>query len=204
MDKSDLSIELWRIALVLFIAVVGGIVTGYWLLALVVSLIGYISWLLFKLKQLHTWLIKGAKPALLPDSTGIWERITQQIQLTHKKSSRRKERMGTLLKRLQGIISGLPYATVVLNGNNEIDWANSLSQEFLDIDIKKDRGQRIDNLIRLPEVHKILNKKKSKEIEVSIPLGDYDLDRQVAIQIIPIQDDLKLLIARDTSERKQY
>ena len=201
MDKSDWSIERWRIALVIFIAIVGGLITGHWLLALVISLIVYIAWLLYKLKQLHTWLSKGAKPSLLPDSNGIWERITQQIQFTHKKSNRRKERMGTILKRLQGIISGLPYATVVLNGNNEIDWANHLSQEYLDIDIKKDRGQRIDNLIRLPEVHKILEKNKSKEVEVSFPSGDFGLERQVAIQIIPIQDDLKLIIARDTSER---
>ena len=46
------------------------------------------------------------------------------MQLTHKKSDRRKERMANLLKRQQGIITGLPYATVVLNENNEIDWMN--------------------------------------------------------------------------------
>ena len=97
---------------------------------------------LYKLNQLHTWLIKGAKPSLLPDSNGIWERITQQIQNTHKKSDRRKDRMANLLKRLQGIITALPYATVVLNGNNEIDWANGISQVYLNVDIKKDRGQR--------------------------------------------------------------
>ena len=201
MDKSDWRIERWRIVLVLFLAFLGGMLTGYWLISLTLSLVGYIGWLLYKLKQLHTWLIKGAKPSLLPDSNGIWERITQQIQNTHKKSGRRKKRMASLLKRLQGIITGLPYATVVLNGNNEIDWANSLSNDYLNIDIKKDRGQRIDNIIRLPRVHKILEKNSNKEIEVSFPTGDYGLERQVAIQIIPVQGDLKLLIARDISER---
>lgn len=201
MDNNEWSIERWRIALVLFFAFLGGVLTGYWLISLTVSLIGYIGWLLFKLKQLHTWLIKGAKPSLLPDSNGIWERITQQIQNTHKKSNRRKDRMASLLKRLQGIITALPYATVVLNGNNEIDWANSISNDYLNVDIKKDRGQRIDNIIRLPQVHKILEKNSTKEIEVNFSTGDYGLERQVAIQIIPVQGDLKLLIARDISER---
>ena len=209
MDNSDWSIERWRIALVFFLSFLGGILTGYWLISLVFALVGYIGWLLYKLSQLHTWLIKGAKPSLLPDSNGIWERITQQIQLTHKKSNRRKERMANLLKRLQGIITGLPYATVVLNENNEIDWANSLSNDYLNIDIKTDRGQRIDNLIRLPEVHKLLennlnnnsDKDPNKEIEVSFATGNYGLERQVAIQIIPVEDGLKLLIARDISER---
>jgi len=205
MDNSDWNIERWRIALVLFLAFLGGILTGYWLISLVFALMGYIGWLLYKLSQLHIWLIKGAKPSLLPDSNGLWERITQQIQLTHKKSNRRKERMANLLKRLQGIITGLPYATVVLNENNEIDWANSLSNDYLNINIKTDRGQRIDNLIRLPEVHKILESNSSnnstKEIEVSFSTGDYGLERQVAIQVIPVEDGLKLLIARDISER---
>lgn len=209
MDNTDWSIERWRIALVLFLAFLGGILSGYWLISLVFALVGYIGWLLYKLSQLHTWLIKGAKPSLLPDSNGIWERITQQIQLTHKKSNRRKERMANLLKRLQGIITGLPYATMVLNENNEIDWANSLSNDYLNIDIKTDRGQRIDNLIRLPKVHKLLennlnnnsDKDPNKEIEVSFATGDYGLERQVAIQIIPVEDGLKLLIARDISER---
>ena len=203
MDNSDWGIERWRIMLVLFVAFLGGIVTGYWLISLIVSLVGYIGWLLYKLQQLHTWLIKGAKPSLLPDSNGMWERITQQIQLIRKKSNRRKDRMANLLKRLQGIITGLPYATVVLNQNNEIDWANSLSNDYLNIDIKKDRGQRIDNLIRLPKVHKILEKNSSKEIEVSFQTGDYGLERQVALQVIPVQGDLKLLIARDISERNK-
>jgi len=205
MDNNDWSIERWRIVLVLFLAFLGGILTGYWLISLVFALVGYIGWLLYKLSQLHMWLIKGAKPSLLPDSNGLWERITQQIQLTHKKSNRRKERMANLLKRLQGIITGLPYATVVLNENNEIDWANSLSSDYLNINIKTDRGQRIDNLIRLPEVHKLLESNPSKdpksEIEVSFSTGDYGLERQVAIQVIPVEDGLKLLIARDISER---
>ena len=50
-------------------------------------------------------------------------------------------------------------------------------------------------------MHKILEKNSNKEIEVSFPTGDYGLERQVAIQIIPVQGDLKLLIARDISER---
>ncbi len=201
MNNREWRIERWRIALVLFIALAGGMLTGYWLGSLSLSLAAYIGWLLYKLKQLHSWLIKGAKPSLLPDSNGIWEQITQQIQHTHKKSDRRKERMAGLLKRSQGIITALPYATVVLNGNNEIDWANSISNEYLNVDIKKDRGQRIENIIRLPKVHKILEKQSKKEVEVSFPMGDYGLERQVAIQVIPVGSDLKLLIARDISER---
>ena len=58
---------------------------------------------------------------------------------------------------------------------------------------KKTEVRDIDNIIRLPQVHKLLETKSTKEIEVSLPTGDYGLERQVAIQIIPVQGDLKLL-----------
>ena len=201
MDNSEWGTERWRFLLVLFLAFIGGMVTGYWLISLVVCLLAYIGWLLYKLNQLNTWLMKGAQASMLPDNNGIWERITQHIQLIKKKSNKRKDRMSNVMKRLQGIITGLPYATVVLNDNNEIDWANALSNDYLNIDMKRDRGQRIDNLIRLPEVHKVLENNSTTEIEVSISLGDYGFQRQIALQIIPVEDDLKLLIARDISDR---
>ena len=106
--------------------------------------------------------------------------------------------MTRLLRRSQDIISGLPYATVVLNGHNEIDWANKTSAEYLNIKTKKDRGQRIDNLLRLPALYKLLSKNTHDEIEVSLPQSG---GRKLALQLIPIQHDLKLLIAQDISER---
>lgn len=192
------SAELWRLILVLFSALAGGLVSGYWLVSLIIALIAYVAWLLFKLHQLHNWLRKGAKPLHTPDSDGIWERITQQIQNTQRKSTQRKKNMAKLLKRFQGIIKSLPYATVVLNGNNEIDWVNKASMQLLRLDIKKDRGQRIDNLIRMPEVQLLLSKHSEKEIEVISP---YNEQIKLSLQLIPIHSDLKLMIARDISER---
>ena len=198
MDNSYWSIERWRFAMVLFIALLGGLISGYWLASLTISLLGYITWLLFKLRQLHKWLENGALTLYLPDNNGIWERIVNQVQVLQKKSDKRKRRMAKLLKRFQGIITGLPYATIVLNDNNEIDWANKISQDLLNIDIKKDRGVRIDNLIRMPELYKALAKNSKKEIEISFPQSG---GRQLSLQLIPVQKDLKLLIGRDISER---
>lgn len=201
MDNNAWSTERWRLALVVFIGFLGGLITGHWLVSLLISMSAYIAWLLYKLRELHLWLVKGAKPDLMPDSNGILEKITQQIQNVHKKSNRRKDRMEKLLKRLQGIIAGLPYATVVLNENNEIDWANNVANDYLHIDNAIDRGQRLDNLLRLPSIHTLLENKSNNEIEINLPANDIGISRQLAIQIIPVQSDLKLLIARDISER---
>ncbi|CAA6811602.1 MAG: Phosphate regulon sensor protein PhoR (SphS) (EC [uncultured Thiotrichaceae bacterium] len=198
MDRESKSTEIWRIIFVLLAGIAGGIVTGYWEMSLIVALAAYIAWLLYKLQQLHVWLKDGAKPLHVPDSDGAWEHITQQIQYTQRKSAQRKKSMSKLLKRFQGIIKSLPYATVVLNGNNEIDWANKASMQLLRLDLKKDRGQRIDNLIRMPEVQRLLTKYSEKEIEINSP---YNEQIKLSLQLIPVHSDLKLLIARDISEQ---
>ncbi len=192
------STERWRIIGVIFLAISAGIGSGFWLVSLLVTSVGYIAWLLFKVRQIHRWLEQGAKSYSVPDSDGVWARFYQLIQNIQKKSAKRKRRTAKLLKRFQGIITGLPYATVVLNGRHEIDWANAKAVDYLNIDIKKDRGQRIDHLIRNPKVYQALFENLSQEIEISLLHNPH---RQLALQLITVQNDLKLLIARNISDR---
>ena len=192
--------ERWRFLLVIFAGFLGGLLSDYWQGSFILALLAYIAWLLYKLEQLHHWLEKGSSLKNVPDSDSIWERITYHILNTKKKSNIRKQRMSNLLKRFQGIITSLPYATVVLTGNNEIDWANKASAQLLRLNLKTDRGQRIENLFRVPKLHKLLDKNKQKEIEITSPYNDHS---KLAIQLIPIEKNLKLLIARDISERVQ-
>ncbi len=185
--------------LVIFIALLGGILSHQWLLSLCLTLVVYIVWLLYKLHQLQKWLEGGAKAKHAIDNSGLWGSITQQIQFMQKQSNERKKHMGKLLKRSQRIITGLPYAAIVLNKHNEIDWANKISANSLNIDIKKDRGQRIENLIRLPEFRQALNEQVTTEIEYSPP---QNVGQKLALQLIFVHKDLKLLIAQDISERE--
>ena len=200
MNNNYIAVEFWRITvLTLFITLLGGMISHQWLISLAFALVVYIVWFNYKLFQLHRWLKNGAKAKNVPDNNGLWGSITQQILIMQKKSTKRKKRMGMLLKRSQGIITGLPYAAVVLNQYNEIDWANKISANYLNIDLKTDRGQRIDNLIRLPEFRKMLTQVSPKEIECSLP---HSATQKLALQLVPVQKDLKLLIAQDITERE--
>ena len=197
MSASYKQTETIRLIYVIVGSIIGGLLTEYWLASFCLALVSYIAWQFNKLQQLNKWLESG-NPAETPDGDGLWGNITLQIHTLQKRYDKRKVRMDKLIKRFQGIITGLPYATIVLNDKNEIDWANKLSSELLGINISTDRGQRIENLIRLPKVHKTLEKNANKEIEIASPR---DTNRKLALQIIPIQSDLKLLIARDISDR---
>ena len=86
--------EYWRLALVLFGGIVGGSITGLWLVSFVIVLLIYIGWLLFKLRELHHWLEKGSNSSLVPDSSGIWEQINYHIQKSQKLSVHHKRKTG--------------------------------------------------------------------------------------------------------------
>ena len=198
LDNQYWRVEFWRLALVGFIALVGAIISGQWLLCLVLSLSGYIIWLLSKLYKFNCWLNDGSNPDELTDNDGIWLRLETRIIAMNRKGKKHKKRTSKILKRFQGIIKGLPYATVVLNGNNEIEWANEKALDFLNIDLKKDRGQRVDNIIRIPSAVKLFNKNTNSDIEVSFP---HNTDRRLALQYVVVQKDLKLVLASDISDR---
>lgn len=191
-------VEAWRIVLVLLCAAAGGLTTGHWLASLSVALAAYSAWMLFKQHQLLRWLENGASAARFPDSSGLWERIAWQIQAMRRKSSKRKKARSQLLKRSQSIISALPYAVVLLSKSNEVEWANKTAQLWLNISNKRDRGQRLENLLRLPRLYDLLDQEKREEIEIVYPPGS---NRHLAIQVLSIKKGPKLLIARDISER---
>jgi hypothetical protein len=93
----------------------------------------------YKLHQFYIWITNGTNQNNVPDSAGIWDKINYQVLQDKNKSSNRKRRMNALLKRSQSILKGFPYATIVLNQNNEVDWSNSKSSILLNI-VKSDRG----------------------------------------------------------------
>jgi len=198
MDSHYWSAEFWRIALFIFIAIVAGSITNHWLACFTISSIIYSAWLLYKINKLNQWLKDKDYSDNSSESTGIWERIETRIRDIYKSSQKNKKRTTKLLKRFQGIVQGLPYATVILNSNNEIDWANEKAKNYLNIDIVTDRGQRIDNILRSPDAVKLVNNKNTKEIETSLP---HNSERLLAIQFVPVQKDLKMVLARDISDR---
>ncbi len=200
MKPSILSIEKWRIAIVIFIILIGGLLTDAWLISIALSLFGYIVWMYYKIYQFYTWIINGTSQSNVPDSDGIWDKINYKVLQDKNKSSDRKKRMNALLKRSQSILKGFPYAAIVLNQNNEVDWSNSKSSVLLNI-VKNDRGQRINNLIRSPKLYKLLSANEDgSEIEIESPK---DSSTQLVLKIIAIGADSKLLIARDITQRNK-
>lgn len=171
------------------------LLSGYWLVGLLV-LLGYLVWMLSKLYELQHWLINGQNADEMPDSDGAWEQIAYLVHKASKKSAERKKSQQDLLRRFDSILSALPDAAVLLDSDNNIKWANKSSDSLLRVNGATDLGQRIDNLVRHPELHKILSEHSDKEIRFSAPR---DEKITLAARLLPLPSGQRLLNVRDVS-----
>ena len=190
MISSIFAKELTRIFIALVFFLLIGRITGNWLASFGFVLFVYIIWIYSKLYQINQWIESGLLDSKRPAADGAWERLIFLIHQEDKKSKNRKAKTNTLLKHFQGIVRGLPFATVVLNDMNEIEWANTMSAELLQIKPKTDRGQRIDNLIREPKFHSMLLDKTENEIEITSP---FSKEVTLSLRTLPFQTRLNQL-----------
>ena len=165
----------------------------------VVFLFGFTCWLMLRMARIVAWLESGAKAQSAPQSAGMTDAMVQQVHREKKYSSKLNKRYRDALAQFNNLASEMPDATLVLDELKQIRWANSAALRLLNVDPERDRGQRIDNLIRAPEFREFLNSADSQsEIELD---GLNSNDRTLAIRCVPSGHKMTVLIARDVTQR---
>jgi len=193
------SIELSRIFALIAATLVLGFVSGFWLFAILFHFALYIGWTLIQLRSFERWIRNGAHSKNAPDTSGIWALIVQHIYRTQKKNKDRKQSLASLAKRYQAIMKALPDATIVLNEQMEIEWANQVAEDILGVDINRDTGHRVDNIIRDLAIQNLLNSSDlQSEIEIISPV---DSQKVLILTKVQYGDKQTLLTARDISQR---
>ncbi len=182
--------ELALLAVWMFFVLLLGLVFSSVYLFLFIGLLFYIVWHLYNLNQLTKWLAKPSKHP--PEAAGVWEEAYYQLYHLYKRQRKSRRKLASILSRFQKSTQALPYATIVLNEFNEIEWFNPAASRLLNLHSKIDIGQRIDNLIRLPSFSKyLLNKKFDEPIELEIHQS------KIIVNITPYGSGQYLLSARD-------
>ena len=92
----------------------------------------------------------------------------------------------------------LPDATVVLDVNAEVRWANTAARRDLGIRWPEDVGQRITNLIRSPELRSFVESGRD-DIAIEIP-SPSDPKRHLSVLLAPYGREQRLCVARDITQ----
>lgn len=191
--------ECWRLVLGIVVTIIAGFITGHGMAYLVGFLLLYAGWMIFRFQELEEWLRDGGKKKQAPDAIGIASEIMQLIYRDKKFITKQKDRLRTSLNQFNDMAAELPDATIVLGDNLQIRWCNAAADELLGINRRRDGGQRIDNLIRLPEFHDFLQQVDPKaEIEIQSPR---DPQIMLTMRKVPTDGGLSILTGRDITQR---
>ena len=133
------------------------------------------------------------------DGEGIWEQIFSRFRYQNEKATHHKKEYRRLLKEIRKSTGAMPDGAVILNADNEIVTCNRASKELVGLKRKKDRGQRIDNILRDPELTRLLRSGDFKtSVEIASPVEDGEW---LNCRVVPYGADQKLLLIRDVTER---
>jgi two-component system phosphate regulon sensor histidine kinase PhoR len=178
----------------LLFALLVGFFAGNILLWLLIALAFYAGWNLYNLARLARWLSNPGKHT--PEVIGIWDEIYYQLYQLYMRQRKAKRKLSSILTRFQESTQALPYATIVLNKDKEIEWFNNAAKRMFDLRSGYDVGQRIDNLIRLPKFTQYLNKNKFDN-----PIEFEFKENNVMVTMTPYGNGQFLLGGHDVTQR---
>ncbi|MDH4021716.1 MAG: phosphate regulon sensor histidine kinase PhoR [Gammaproteobacteria bacterium] len=168
------------------------------LLGILLVTLGLLVWQLFNLYRLERWLSSG-KIVEIPDGNGVWPPVFAKILFIKSKVKRRGKRFRKLVKDLRASTEAFPDGGVILNSHHEIVNFNQAARVMLGLKSRRDRGQRIENLLRYPDFVDYLNSPGERQaVEIPSPVGG---ESWYSCRLIPYGPDQKLLLIRDVSQR---
>ncbi len=190
--------EVWRLAFVLLLGWVAGLLFGYLWLFLFVGLFIYALRNLYNLQRLVHWLSNPLDDNI-PRHMGIWADIYAQAKRINDAHRQRESELQKKLQQLHDSTAALPDAIIALSGQDEIQWFNEAAGQFLALRYPQDVKQPLVNLFRNPAIVRYLQAGDFTEpLEAPAPGSQ---DRTLSIRITPYGDGQRLLLAQDITER---
>ncbi|HKK16737.1 MAG TPA: phosphate regulon sensor histidine kinase PhoR [Gammaproteobacteria bacterium] len=189
--------DIWRFTGVLLFSLVTGILTGQVALCLLAGCLLYLFWQYRLFRQILIWL-QTHDDSKSPESPGLIDAICREIDYLKERQRLRNQSLADYLKRYQEASAALPDAIVILRENGVIEWANDKANEYLGIRWPQDNMQRINNLIRHPEIAAFLNKagiyRNRDNLQHESPVNP---ELALEFRLVPYGEHHKLLMARD-------
>lgn len=192
--------ELWQFVFFAIIVAFAGIIFGQVGLFLLVFLGLYLIWNFYNIAKLERWLQQGKKYSP-PVSTGVWGHIFTELYHMQRRKLKRNKKLVKLLNRFRESTAALPEGVIVTREHGEIEWWNNMAEDLLDLKYPHDIDQRLNNLLRSPEVTAYCQKEdKDEPVVFPSPLNEQVL---LSMKIVPYGNRQRLVVVRDVTLYKR-
>ena len=130
---------------------------------------------------------------------GVWQQLYSDFKYQRDRADRHKRNYRKLLREARKSTDAMPDGAVILDEDNQIVMCNRAAKKLAGLKPRKDRGQRVDNLLRVPELTELLRAEDyDSEVEFPSPVRD---DGWLNCRVVPYGAGQKLLFLRDVTDR---
>ena len=173
---------------------------GSWVWGLLISLAVVVVWQISKLLRFESAVRKNNFEQF-QFGDGIWEQLLSQFRFERERARRRKTDYRNLVREIRRSTDAMPDAAIVMNSQHEIVTFNRAAKKLIGLKRTKDRGQRVDNLLRAPKLTALFyGDDDSRTVEIPSPIAD---DVWLNCRVVPYGAQQQLLLLRDVTERRR-
>jgi len=130
---------------------------------------------------------------------GIWQQMFSRFTYEHERGTRYKQLHRQVLKEIRKSTNAMPDGAVILDDVNGIEICNRAAKTLAGLKRKKDRGQRVDNILRDPALTSLLEiNDATQTVDIPSPVRD---GAWLNCRVVPYGVNQKLLLLRDVTNR---
>ena len=191
----------FRFGVVAFFALMAGALLGErWGFVVAIAGLGLLIGLhLYYLHRVNAWLVSTRSeghPAELPEGFGAWASVFFELRRARKHDLRRSLEAEETLSRFMEASSALPDGIIILDLADRIEWCNPSACLHFGLDLARDRGFLIANLVRKPAFTEYLVRADFREpLQLNDPSGALAL----TVQFLPFQQTRRIILSRDVT-----
>jgi two-component system phosphate regulon sensor histidine kinase PhoR len=183
------------LVLAVLVALANGALWGF--AALAVGLGAVIGFHLWQVDRLMRWA-DTPLDAPVPEAGGAWGLAFSALYRRVRTRMLHHRDLATTIERFRSAVEALPDGMAIIDAANRILWANARAQEHLGLDLAKDTGRPLLNLLRQPEVVRYFEAGDFTDAVVIDSLRG--TGTTLSIQVVPFGVDERLLISRNITQ----
>ena len=152
------------------------------------------------LGALARWL-RDPLRATVPMGSGQWESVFTALYKFVRGALQSQHRLTAQLVRFRSAAQAMPDAVIVLDGEDHISWCNTNAERYFGLDVEKDTGQPILNLVRQPDFAEYIKRGEYAEpFTLRLQRGEVLV---LSVRIVAYGQDEKLLLSRDVTQAEK-
>ena len=191
----------WIPAALRFLVCLAGVGVIYFFFGATVSLIAALLAMgalaftqLHYLYRLGGWL-DNPNHSKLPNGWGAWTDIFARLYRMRRDDEKNQIELAEWLARFRQAMSLLPDGVVIMDDVLFLEWCNPAAQRHLGLQLERDKGMRVTNLIRNPAfIDYIILGRYEQPLILSVK------ERKLIVQIIPFENRRQILVTHDATE----